>query len=49
LQYQGIAGTVGTHEMCMVCHVKAMSTSGHHRNMMGRDPLPAVVESSDHE
>jgi hypothetical protein len=44
LQYQGIAGTIGTHENCMICHKKNMETSGHHRNMILRDPPPAIVE-----
>jgi mono/diheme cytochrome c family protein len=44
LQYQGMAGTIGTHENCMICHKKNMETSGHHRNMIHRDPPPAIVE-----
>lgn len=44
LQYQGLAGTIGTHDNCMVCHTIDMSASGHHRNMLNRDPLPVLVE-----
>jgi hypothetical protein len=44
LQYQGLAGTIGTHGQCMVCHTEEMTASGHHRNMLNRDPLPALVE-----
>ncbi len=44
LQYQGLAGTIGTHGQCMVCHTIEMSSSGHHRNMLNRDPLPMLVE-----
>jgi hypothetical protein len=44
LQYQGLAGTIGTRQKCMVCHKKAMSSNGHHRNMVYRDPVPVVVE-----
>lgn len=44
LQYQGIAGTIGTHEQCMVCHTVEMSHNGHHRNMVNRLTPPVVVE-----
>jgi mono/diheme cytochrome c family protein len=44
LQYQGLAGTIGTHGQCAVCHTVEMTTNGHHRNMINRDPLPAIVE-----
>lgn len=44
LQYQGLAGTIGTRENCQVCHRKAMNSNGHHRNMINRDPPPAIVE-----
>ena len=44
LQYQGLAGTIGTHGQCMVCHTIEMSSNGHHRNMLNRDPLPLLVE-----
>jgi cytochrome bd-type quinol oxidase subunit 1 len=44
LQYQGLAGTIGTRENCMVCHTVAMEASGHHRYMVNRDPVPAIVE-----
>lgn len=36
LQYQGLAGTIGTHESCRVCHTIDMVTSGHHRNQVNR-------------
>ena len=44
LQYQGLAGTIGTHGQCMVCHTVEMTANGHHRNMINRDPLPAIIE-----
>ncbi len=44
LQYQGLAGTIGTHNQCMVCHTVEMAANGHHRNMLNRNPLPVVVE-----
>jgi hypothetical protein len=44
LQYQGIAGTIGTHEQCLVCHTVEMSVNGHHRNMVNRLYPPMVVE-----
>ena len=44
LQYQGLAGTIGTHGQCMVCHTVEMTSNGHHRNMVNRDPLPVLVE-----
>ena len=44
LQYQGLAGTIGTHEQCMVCHTVAMKFSGHHRNMVNRYAPAVVVE-----
>ncbi len=28
LQYQGLAGTIGTHEQCMVCHKKRWIPTG---------------------
>jgi len=34
LQYQGVAGTIGTLKNCKVCHKKEMTTNGHHRNMV---------------
>jgi hypothetical protein len=43
LQYQALAGTIGTHDNCMVCHIIGMSANGHHRNMLNRIPLPVVV------
>lgn len=44
LQYQGLAGTIGTHEQCMVCHTIEMEFSGHHRNMVNRMVPAWVVE-----
>jgi hypothetical protein len=44
LQYQGLAGTIGTHENCMVCHTVEMSVNGHHRNMVNRLYPAMVVE-----
>jgi cytochrome bd-type quinol oxidase subunit 1 len=34
LQYQKVAGTIGTERNCKVCHIKEMTTNGHHRNML---------------
>ncbi len=42
IQYQGLAGTIGTANNCMVCHKKKMDYSGHHRNQVNR-PVPAAV------
>lgn len=42
LQYQGMAGTIGTHNACWVCHIKDMPVSGHHRNQVNRK-VPAVL------
>jgi cytochrome bd-type quinol oxidase subunit 1 len=44
LQYQGLAGTIGTHGSCEVCHKKQMNTSGHHRNMINRIYDALLVE-----
>ena len=44
LQYQGLAGTIGTHEQCMVCHTIEMNMNGHHRNMVNRYAPAVVVE-----
>jgi hypothetical protein len=44
LQYQGMAGTIGTHENCMVCHRKSMNSNGYHRNMIYRELEAAIVE-----
>jgi cytochrome bd-type quinol oxidase subunit 1/mono/diheme cytochrome c family protein len=44
LQYQGLAGTIGTHEQCVVCHTVEMAFSGHHRNMVNRMAPAVVVE-----
>ena len=34
LQYQGIAGTIGTEGNCAVCHTEAMEDELHHENML---------------
>ncbi|HKK63123.1 MAG TPA: cytochrome ubiquinol oxidase subunit I [Bacteroidales bacterium] len=44
LQYQGLAGTVGTHDNCQVCHKKKMTLNGHHRNMVLRENIVSVVK-----
>jgi len=44
LQYQGLAGTIGTHGQCMVCHTHEMTANGHHRNMVNRELSPLLVE-----
>jgi cytochrome bd-type quinol oxidase subunit 1 len=44
LQYQGLAGTIGTHENCSVCHTKKMNANGHHRNQVLRKLSAAIVE-----
>jgi hypothetical protein len=44
LQYQGLAGTIGTHGQCMVCHTVEMTANGHHRNMVNRELPPLLVE-----
>jgi len=44
LQYQGLAGTIGTHGQCMVCHTVEMTSNGHHRNMVNREIPPLLVE-----
>ena len=36
LQYQGIAGTIGTGGACAVCHRQAMAAEGHHARMARR-------------
>ncbi len=36
LQYQGIAGSIGTEARCEVCHVRPMSAEGHHPRMLRR-------------
>ncbi len=43
LQYQGLAGTIGTHDQCMVCHTKKMEVNGHHRNMVNRKNVAPLV------
>ena len=42
IQYQGLAGTIGTDNNCVVCHKKKMDYSGHHRNQVNR-PVPAAI------
>lgn len=44
LQYQGLAGTIGTHGQCMICHTVEMTSNGHHRNMVNRELPAALVE-----
>lgn len=44
LQYQGMAGSIGTHGTCYVCHKKKMNSSGHHRNQVNRPKEAAIVE-----
>ena len=44
LQYQGLAGSIGTHDKCYVCHKKKMNSSGHHRNQVNRPKKAAIVE-----
>lgn len=34
IQYQGLAGTLGTLGRCWVCHTQKMTVNGHHRNMI---------------
>jgi cytochrome bd-type quinol oxidase subunit 1 len=43
LQYQGLAGTIGTMNSCEVCHLEKMTKNGHHRNMVNREDLVAIV------
>ena len=43
LQYQKMAGTIGTHNNCAVCHMTSMGNSGHHRNMVNREKEAAIV------
>ena len=43
LQYQGLAGTIGTRNSCEVCHMKEMDQNGHHRNMVNREDQVAIV------
>jgi cytochrome bd-type quinol oxidase subunit 1 len=44
IQYQGLAGTIGTRGNCQVCHTKKMDMNGHHRNMVNRSTVAAIVE-----
>ncbi len=37
LQYQGIAGTIGTETSCTVCHTVPRTQEGHHRRILYRD------------
>jgi cytochrome bd-type quinol oxidase subunit 1 len=44
LQYQNMAGTIGTYNNCAVCHTTPMKYNGHHRNMVNRNDKVAIVE-----
>ncbi|MFA9389111.1 MAG: cytochrome ubiquinol oxidase subunit I [Prolixibacteraceae bacterium] len=44
LQYQNMAGTIGTHNNCKVCHTIDMNVNGHHKNMVNRSDLVLTVE-----
>jgi cytochrome bd-type quinol oxidase subunit 1 len=44
LQYQGLAGTIGTHDNCIICHKMKMNSSGHHRNQVNRSKEAEIVE-----
>lgn len=44
LQYQNMAGTIGTHNNCKVCHTIDMKVNGHHRNMVNRTDVVAIVK-----
>jgi len=44
LQYQNIAGTIGTYNNCAVCHTVPMNANGHHRNMANRTDQVAIVQ-----
>ena len=44
LQYQNMAGTIGTHNNCAVCHTVEMKVNGHHRNMVNRKDDVAIVK-----
>lgn len=44
LQYQEMAGSIGTHDNCMICHKKQMNSSGHHRNQVKRPKEAEIVE-----
>ncbi|MFC0878209.1 cytochrome ubiquinol oxidase subunit I [Saccharicrinis sp. FJH2] len=44
LQYQDMAGTIGTYNNCAVCHIKTMDVNGHHRNMVNRKDNVAIVK-----
>lgn len=43
LQYQGLAGTISTHDNCQLCHTKKMNFNGHHRNQVNRETEAAIV------
>lgn len=44
LQYQNMAGSVGTHNNCSVCHTVPMNANGHHRNIVNRKDQVAIVQ-----
>ncbi|MEZ4999938.1 MAG: cytochrome ubiquinol oxidase subunit I [Bacteroidales bacterium] len=44
IQYQGLAGTIGTHNSCFVCHRKNMNQDGHHRNQVNRQFEAPLVD-----
>jgi uncharacterized CHY-type Zn-finger protein len=44
LQYQKLAGTIGTRGNCAVCHTVAMKDSAHHENIIGRKKQAAIVK-----
>jgi hypothetical protein len=44
LQYQNIAGTIGTYNNCAVCHTVPMKYNGHHRNMVNRTDKVDIVK-----
>ena len=44
LQYQNMAGTIGTYNNCAVCHTISMNVNGHHRNMVNRKDEVAIVK-----
>jgi hypothetical protein len=44
MQYQGLGGTIGTHNLCAVCHKRQMNVNGHHWNMVNRTNVVELVE-----
>ncbi len=44
LQYQSMAGTIGTYNNCAVCHTIPMRVNGHHRNIVNRQDKVAIVK-----